>query len=298
VGQGVRASGKGGRRKRGGGDADRLLLANNDELTGQLKQLADSTATLETDIGPIDIKTDRIRAIIFSHVAKPKPPTLAAWAGFRDGSRLLISQLLVEGQSLKIAVAGQTLTASAKSLVFLQPLGGRAVYLSDLKPTKYEQTPFLDLRWPYQVDRNVTGGFLRSGGRLYLKGLGVHSNARLVYQISPLRAPTEGWSGEGQGVRASVEGGRRKAEGEDVSPRHFSADLALDDSTGKQGSVRFRVLVDGQEKYASPIVRGGNAPLPVSVDVTGGKKLELIVDDADRADVLDHANWLDARLTK
>ncbi len=58
----------------------------------------------------------------------------------------------------------------------------------------------------------------------------------------------------------------------------------------------FRVLVDGQERFTSPIVRGGDAPLPVSVDVRGAKKLELLVDYADRADVLDHADWLDARL--
>jgi endo-alpha-N-acetylgalactosaminidase len=58
------------------------------------------------------------------------------------------------------------------------------------------------------------------------------------------------------------------------------------------------VLVDGQEKFASPILRGGNPPLPVSVDVTDAKKIELIVDYADRADVLGHADWLNARLTK
>ena len=70
------------------------------------------------------------------------------------------------------------------------------MYLSDLKPAEYHQTPYLDLPWPYQTDRNVTGGLLRCGGRLYLKGLGVHSAARLVYKISPLPL------GEGQGVRA------------------------------------------------------------------------------------------------
>ena len=82
----------------------------------------------------------------------------------------------------------------------MQPLGGRAVYLSDLKPAEYRQTPFLDLPWPYRADRNVTGGMLRRGGRLYLKGLGVHSAARLVYAINP-QSPLAP-SGEGPGVRA------------------------------------------------------------------------------------------------
>ena len=103
-----------------------------------------------------------------------------------------------------------------------------------------------------------------------MKGLGVHSVARLEYAL------------EGQGGRA----------------KRFEAELGIDDSTVGQGSVRFRVLVDGQEKFASPIIRGGAKPLPVAVDVSKGTKLELIVEYADRADVLDHADWLNARLTK
>ena len=78
----------------------------------------------------------------------------------------------------------------------------------------------------------------------------------------------------------------------------FEAELAVDDSTAGRGSVQFRVLVDGRERYLSPIIHGGQPPTPVSVDVRGARKLELMVDYADRADVLDHADWLNARLTR
>ena len=262
------------------GDADRLLLQNGDELTGLLTGIADEVAKLETDVGPVAIKLDRAAAIILNPTLKHKPKDhrFRAWAGLSDGSRLLCAQLLMDRQSLKLTAFGQTFVGSPAALVFLQPLGGRAVYLSDLKPAEYQQTPYLDLSWPYQTDRNVTGGQLRCGGRLYLKGLGVHSAARLVFNLSPLPL------GEGPGVRAAG------------APTRFEADLGIDDSTDGRGSVQFRVLVDGREKFASPIVRGGDAPLPVSVDVTGAEKLELVVDYADRGDVLDHADWLNARL--
>ena len=78
--------------------------------------------------------------------------------------------------------------------------------------------------------------------------------------------------------------------------RRFAALVGIDDSTAGGGSVVFRVLVNGQERFASRTIRGGDAPVPVSVDLTGAKKLELIVDYADHADVLDHADWLDARI--
>jgi hypothetical protein len=83
-----------------------------------------------------------------------------------------------------------------------------------------------------------------------------------------------------------------------VTAKRFEAELGIDDSADGQGSVQFRVLVDGKEKFASPIVRGGDAPLPISVDIADAQKLELVVDYADRGDVLDHADWLNARLVQ
>jgi len=292
------------------GDADRLLLDNGDELSGLLAGITGDVVKLATDVGPVEVKTDRAAALIFNPTLKRKAAAkgtqLRAWVGLSDGSRLLATQLLLDRQSLKITFLGQTFAAPPAALVFLQPLGGRAVYLSDLQPAEYRQTPYLDLAWPFQTDRNVTAGLLRCGGQFYLKGLGVHSAARLVYHLSPLplgeRQETKssplplGKSqesqssplplGEGQGVRAAS------------AAKRFEAEVGIDDSTGGQGSVRFRVLVDGQEKYGSPIVRGGNPPVLVSVDITGAKTIELVVDYADHADVLDHADWLNARLIK
>jgi hypothetical protein len=303
-------------------DTDRLLLDNGDELAGFFEGLADDTVKFKTDAGSTEIKTDRITAVLFNPALRRKPaakaPSQRAWAGFSDGSRLLATELLIEGDSLKITAAGQTLAAARSPLVFLQPLAGAAVYLSDLKPAEYRQTPYLlpspsgrgaggeGLSWPYRSDRNVTGGMLRCGGRLYLKGVGVHSAARLVYLISPLPTNLRSVPGEGLGVRAGDRSGSTVQPSQSPSlqiskspnlPRRFEARVGIDDSTAGRGSVIFRVLVDGQERFKSPVLRGGSPPVPVSVDVRGAKKLELLVDYADRADVLDHADWLDARLT-
>jgi hypothetical protein len=79
--------------------------------------------------------------------------------------------------------------------------------------------------------------------------------------------------------------------------RRFQAELAIDDQAGG-GSVGFRVFVDGQVRHASPIVRGGQPPVPVSVDIADAKRIDLVVDFADRADELDHADWLNARLVR
>ncbi len=286
---------------RAAAESDRLMLDNGDELAGLFGGIADGAIQWTTDVGPIKVKLDRVVAVQFNTALKRKLPPrqnqLLAWTGLSDGSRLLATQLSVDASSAKITAAGQTFTAKPSSLVFLQQLGGRAVYLSDLKPSEYHQTPYLDLAWPCRADRNVTGGLLRCAGQLYLKGLGVHSAARLVYDISPRPQAGEGPEVRAVGAETSP---RPLGEGQGVRavgvPKRFEALLGIDDSTENQGSVQFRVLVDGQEKFKSPILRGGNPPVPISVDIAGGKKLELLVDYSDRADVLDHADWLDARL--
>jgi len=250
--------------------SDLLILANGDELSGVVQSLSEQQVEFRAEFGPLKLDRARLAAIILNPTLRRtiKRPSLCAVVGFADGTRVLAANVELKDQRTQVALAaGATFAAEAKQLACLFPLGGRAVYLSELEPVEFEHTPFLEVKWPYRKDRNVLGGMLRSGGRLYLKGLGVHSAARLVYA---LERPYQ----------------------------RFEAELALDDCAGRQGSVVYRILLDGKQKYASPVLRGGDLPLSVSVPLEGAKRLELVVDYADRADVLDRANWLRARLIK
>ena len=255
---------------RAAGRSDRVLLHNGDEIAGLLLALDADAVKLETDAGPIRIESSRIAALIFNPALRQKTPKegLRCWAGFDDGSLLLATQLEMNQERLRIStVTGQTWSTTPEHLVWLMPLGGRVTYLSDLEPAEYRHVPYLNLRWPYRRDRSVTAGRLRCAGRLYQKGLGVHSTSRLTYRV-------------------------------DKPYRRFQAELGVDDSTAGRGSVRFRVFVDRKEKHRGETIRGGQPPVPVSVDVTGAERLDLIVDFADRADELDHADWLGARLVR
>ncbi len=252
------------------GNSDRLILHNGDRLVGLIEGIKNDTVELKTEVGTVSIETHRISAIIFDPALRQPPSRIGTrcWVGFSDGSRLLASGLVLGPSSLTITTAaGHTSKTSPKEIVWLQPLGARVVYLSDLKASGYRHLPFLDMRWPYKLDRHVSGGQLRCGGRLYAKGIGMHSASRLTYLL-------------------------------DRPYKRFEAELGVDDSTKGGGSVRFRVYVDGKEKHGSETVRGGGKPVPISVDIDGAKRLDLIVDFADRADQQDRADWLDARLVK
>jgi hypothetical protein len=272
------------------GDADRLILDNGDELAGQVESISaeDESVSLKTAAGPTKIKLDRVVAVLFNPSLRLKPdakknpdakniPAIRAWVGLADGSRLLASRLVLDDQAAAVSILGDaTLKTTPERVVFLQPLGGRAIYLSDLKvkPEDYRQTPYLDLPWPYKNDRSVVGGLLRTGGLLCLKGIGVHAAAEISYDLTPQLL----------GLKNNQQAAR------------FEALVCLDDSAAGQGSATFRVLVDGQERFASKKLHASDRPAPVSVDLRGAKRLTLVVDYADRADVLAHADWLDARI--
>jgi hypothetical protein len=252
------------------GKSDRLWLENGDEVIGSIDAVENDKARVVAEVGPLDVELRSVTAAAFAaaRLSPTAPPDFRAWVGLGDGSRLLARGLTLDGSSADLAaVAGQTWKIAAAQVTFLQPLGGRAVYLSDRRPAEYRFTPYLELAWPYRTDRNVNGGMLRSGGRFWLKGLGVHSGARLTYQLD------RSWS-------------------------RFQAELGIDDSTRGGGSVNFRVLVDGQVRLAGGPVRGGEPPVPISVDLHTARRLELVVDYGERGDLLDHADWLNARLVK
>ncbi len=250
--------------------ADQLILVNGDRWTGTLHAVADRKVRFSTTLGPTEIELKRVRALVFHpgllQPGESRGPRLVA--GFRDGSRLVLASLRIEGNALEGRTAGGlAIRTPASALVALEPLGGPVTYLSDLEPAEYRHVPYLELSWPFRKDRHVEGGWLRAGGRLYLKGLGVHSACRLTYRL-------------------------------ERPYRRFAAELAIDDHAGGRGSVGFRIFVDGQLRYTSPPIRGGEAPVPVVVDLAGAKRLDLVVDYGEEADVRDLADWLEARLVR
>ena len=78
----------------------------------------------------------------------------------------------------------------------------------------------------------------------------------------------------------------------------FAAIIGLDDSSRGKGSVTFVVSADGKELLRENF-DSSRAPLPISFPVSGARKLTLLVDyGSDQLDLGDHADWVNARLTK
>jgi hypothetical protein len=257
----------------GAREADRVMLVNGDTLTGTIRELTGDRLSVELQGSTVELPIGRVAAAAFgkadSSAQSDAPPR---WlVGFEDGTLLRARSVMATDEAVDVVLPdGDVLRSDApQSLTFLQRLAAPVLYLSDRQPYSFQHDAFFDLAWPLRADRNVAGGRLRAGGHLYAKGLGVHSAARLVYRL-------------------------------DEPLKRFAAEVAIDDHTDRRGSVVFRVfLLKGQEWEAawnSKVVRGGDPPVPVSVDLADARAVALVVDFADRGDQWDRANWLDARL--
>jgi hypothetical protein len=261
-----------------GREQDKILLTNDDQLRGRITEIGSGTLTLSTESGLAKIPLSRIQSVFFANSPRSAPESNGrVMVALRDGSLIRASSVTADDQAMKLQLDVHDLALTGGQIgdiVALQALSGpRLTYLSDFEASDYRHVPYLSIEWPYERDRNVRGGPLVVGGNRYIKGIGMHSAARLSYRFD-----------------------------EAASWRRFETSVAIDDSAGGRGSVTFgvHVLRGGrwQAAHTSGIIRGGERPTDVSVDVSGATGLTLTVDYAERGDELDHADWLDARLVK
>jgi hypothetical protein len=110
---------------------------------------------------------------------------------------------------------------------------------------------------------------LRIGSQDIRRGLGSHSHSEIVVHL-----PAPG--------------------------QRFQAQVGVDhnrDTQGGKGSVVFVVEVGGKEVVKSALLRGGDEPAPLAVDLNGTRDFTLRATDAGDGPWADHADWGEARVT-
>jgi hypothetical protein len=267
------------RRKR-----DTVILRNGDMVEGTLLGLDDKTLELQSeDHRELKIERSKVAAIALNTelARSPRPKGTYGRLVLENGCRLSLVSASADSAVLSgKTFFGTTVQIPVDQMIALDLRQGRAVYLSDLKPRRYEHTPYLGARWPYSRDASVAGQEIRLAGSTYDKGIGMHSESRLTYDLAG-------------------------------SYQWFESLVGLDDNTGRKGSVRIEVLVDGKPvdvasaaggsgRASTPDIelKGGSAPRSIRVSVSAAKELTLVVKFGGRGDVQDHVDWADARLIK
>lgn len=185
-----------------------------------------------------------------------------------DGTILCGRITAGDARTLRLVIGGNRMVVVPVSrLVEIEFRGERITFLNDLEPAGYAFEPFGVTHWPYRYNRSVANRVLRMAGRCFRRGIGMHSQATLSYD---------------------VQGGYEQ----------LAATIGIDDGARPLGNAIFRVLADGKEVYRSDPVTGRDPPRAILVPIKGAKRLELKVDFGEEQDIGDQADWCDARLIK
>ncbi|MDP6408363.1 MAG: NPCBM/NEW2 domain-containing protein [Planctomycetota bacterium] len=187
-----------------------------------------------------------------------------------DGSRLrgFLERISADGCQMRSA-ADRPLRLALESVSEILIESERLCFLSDLAPVEaLAASPFgdeLGMHWPHRTDSAVGGGPLRAGGRTYTRGIGVHAPSSLTWALD--------------GAWSTLRGA-----------------VAVDDEVlrlAARGSVRFVLKTDGELRWRSDVVRGGDPPFEVPPLSLGGVEiLTLEVEMADDLHIADRADWL------
>ena len=153
--------------------------------------------------------------------------------------------------------------------------------LARIQPSAVVQRSSFGAAWHWQVNRNVEGGPLQSGNRIFQGGFGVHARAELEFPLPP-------------------------------AAEAFRTGFGLDQTAGDGGCVRPSVRLaapDSKPLYDGPFVVGAASVLDTGLlaierNANAPGRLTLIVDAAhdgrpagsDPFDIRDHANWLEPEL--
>ncbi len=117
-----------------------------------------------------------------------------------------------------------------------------------------------------KVGRCAFGTPLRLGDKTYTRGIGV--NSRSVLRVLTARPAAR-----------------------------FAADIGLDRNVdGTRGSVTMHVIVAGQERFRTPVLRPDGSVQSIDVPLDGAESFDLVVQDGGDGRGWDQADWADARV--
>lgn len=217
----------------------------------------------KTRTGPLD----RVYGFVFGKPSgrrDAEPARIVRANGDQFPARLMRSARgRLEFQSIAIGSG----SIAWREIASIELQSDRLISLSSLKPVEVVQESLAGSEWPWQADKNVTGGPIRIGPLTFAKGVGVHAQSSLSFDLN----------GEFE---------------------RFTAAVGIDQSMAPGGSAIFRVVLDGKVLHETGVLRGGARAEPISLSIEGGKRLTLECNPADELDLSDHGNWANATLIR
>ena len=262
-------------------DTDSGVMTDLRVLQGVLHEVTDQSVRFEFKQRNIDVpRKEKVEGVIYYHSAgHPFEPALCTLLGVH-GSRIIAQDVRwVDGTIQCRTVVGGDFQFPWEDLRSIDFSQGKIVFLSDLEPESVDWTPFvtagrshalLESLYAPRRDRNFDGGPLQlrieDVTRQFKKGLAIHSRSEIVYRL-------------------------------ERQFRRLVALAGIEPTLIPQGNVKLIIMGDGDPLFESSVA--GNAePISLDVDISGIRRLRIIVDFGADLDIADHLILCEGKVTK
>jgi hypothetical protein len=263
---------------------DAVLLANGDRVTGVLTGISTDrvqikSASAGADDPPTSVPLDSVLSVQLASTAPAGGSADAKGQAYRvrldDGSSLVVSSLKLAEDKLLVKIggggAGEARPITVSAVAGIEQVNGPVSWLTSRTPTEDVQVPFVasaaGAMWRTRIDADVAGAPLLVAGRMFKRGIGVHSYSRLVYPL-------------------------------DGAYKAFRTRYGINDSLTR-ADVTVRILAGDKVVHEAKNVRPGVLSPVVAVELpASAKTLTLEVDYGDGIDVEDRLNWLEPALLR
>ncbi len=248
-----------------------------DQLEGVLHDVDAEQIEFALDGEKRKVPITKLEGIVYFHSQQVHIENAAAKLFTTRGAEISVKSIALAGDAVTITTpASVQLTIPQGDLLSVQFSGGDVVYLSDMKPQSSTWQPFIPTRigerlnrlYAPRMDEASDGGKLRlePGGDVYEKGLAVHSRTELVYRLPDAFA-------------------------------RLQAEVGLDPRFRNAGDVELVIKTETAELFRHRLTPK-NPRMKVDVEISGARRLTILVDFGEGWDVADHLNLCDARVSK
>lgn len=257
-----------------------LLVARRggslDYHQGVVREVTDTVVRFELDGELLGVKRSNVFGLVFFRPQGPELPVPVCRVTDVGGSCWSVQTIALDGERLRWSTpAGVAFSRPPAEVAQIDFSFGRIVYLADLKPESSTWTPYfgttkdLPVRAEFfspRSDRSLSAGPMELNGKPRARGLALHSRSHVVYRL-PDRF------------------------------RRFQAQVGIDDRVRPQGHVR--LVIQGDERTLwEGTVSGSEPARALDLDLTGVRRLSILVDFGENLDVADHLDLAEARIVK
>ncbi len=260
-------------------DSDLLVTRKGDSIDyheGVLRDVTDKVVNFDLDGDILPIKLSKVHGLVHHHPAGRKLSEAICTLTDQAGSQWIVSTLKLGGSELQWTTrAGLEVARPLDAVERIDFSRGKIVHLGDLEPESALWTPYFGTKkklpsmesfYAPRRNRGLEPDGLRLGGKQYQKGLALHGHTKMVYRLP------EGF-------------------------RRLKATVGMDDRVRPRGNAR--LVVSGDERVLlETTVTGTDPPKEVDLDITGVRRLSILVDFGEDLGVADHLDLCEARIVK